>query len=240
MSNKLKKIFLCAIFFILYACNTNIKNDLSCEETILRGPIDLYICKTRMDWEKLKGDRFRCPGYDSSSTCITLSILKECCQLEFFPGDTIPPEASEKVILKKNGIEKEVKGPDDLIGCVNISSPEHAIEYLRFFSSFENVHLFEEQKLEIYPNEGIKDCIGVCMDEKKWKKLGLHHPIIKTEINGFDVIRFIIKPIPYRFFPTIYKERVFVNNIGEVELLEEEFITSCEKYTEGLFFPTYL
>jgi len=196
---------------------------------------------TYYDWGGL---RFRCNKFDSDSACIDLPMLKEGCKLEFVPGESIPPQPTEKIILKYDGKQKQILGPNDFLvdeeggcSCIYISSGEQALEYLRFFSSYFLVHLFTEQKLEIYPKKGKKDCIGVCMNMGNWKKLKFYEPIINPVGDGYEIERFVIKPIPKEYLPTIFREKVLVKRNGQVNLIEEEEITFCCEYTKGLFFP---
>jgi len=167
-------------------------------------------------------------------------MLKEDCHVEFVPGVSIPPEYTEKVVLKKNGLENEVKGPNDLHGCIFLWSASDALVYFRFFSSFNTVHLFEEQKLEIYPRTGHSGCIGVCLPTSKWKWLRFQEARVVPVGYGYEITRYVIKPIPKAYMPTIFKETVFVGRYGDVRLLKEEEISSHSGDTEGLFFPQYL
>ncbi|MEM7819970.1 MAG: hypothetical protein QXD48_04050 [Candidatus Aenigmatarchaeota archaeon] len=198
--------------------------------------------------EAINGSKYRCSVYDYNSKCINLSVLKKGCTLEFVPGESIPPEATEKIVLKYKDIVKEIRSPDDFASlgceCIYIWNENQALEYLRFFSSYETFYLFDDWKIEIYPADKYENkdygCYGFTIPKRLWNKLGLHDPIVEYKEEGFIITRFIIKPIPRPYMPTIFKETVLVERHGKISVLKEEVITSCEKYTEGLGFPNFI
>jgi hypothetical protein len=162
------------------------------------------------------------------------------CSLQFIEGDTIPPQISERVVLIRGDEMRRVNGPNDLKGCANIETPEEAIEYLRFFSSENTAHLFEDEKKEIFAPKGHRGCILVCTTNRSWNNLHLHDPVVTPKNDGFEITRFIIKPFPKAYLPTIYKEIVLVRKDGGVDLISEEKITDDPKYTERVGFAGFI
>ena len=135
---------------------------------------------------------------------------------------------------------RRITGPNDLKGCADIDSPDTALEYLRFFSSENTAHLFDDEKKEIFPMTGHRGCSSVCMTPKNWDDLHLHEPIITMQNDNYKIVRFIIRPIPKGYMPTIYKEIVIVHKDGAVDSINEEKITDDPKYTEGLGFGGFI
>src|SRR6185369_4929819 len=116
------------------------------------------------------GERFMCSGLPTKKLC--LPTLLSGCRLTLKPGPGIPSEPKERVLLHMGNDTHLVDGPNELKGCVSISTQAQALEYLRFFSSLRTVHLFRDEVLEIYPSSG-KRCYLVCLPKNRWASLKL-------------------------------------------------------------------
>lgn len=194
----------------------------------------------KKDWATISGAQYECQQYLFNETCIRLSVIKDQCKLERIPAEGLHSESKDRIVLKYKNEVKEIKGPEDLaeVGneCIEIKNKEQALEYIRFFSSTRTYYLFNIKELEIFPKNRYKECYNVCLENKIWKKLKLHDPIIIRKKEGFEIIRFVIKPIPLPYWPTIFKEIVLVTYDGKIIEIDWDIVTSCEKYTEGLGF----
>lgn len=139
------------------------------------------------------GERFLCSDVPTKKLCL-LTLLPGC-SMTLKPGPGIPSEPDERALLHVGNDTHLVHGPNELKGCVSISTEAQALEYLRFFSSFTTAHLFQDEMLEIYPSSG-KGCFRVCLPKDRWSSLKLQGPLIKKMDAGFRVTRLAIKPIP--------------------------------------------
>jgi len=177
-----------------------------------------------------------------------LSVLKPSCSLTLDRGESIPPEAEDRVVLQALGVRRIVKKPEDLAGCVSLNSPQDAIEYLRFFSSWKTVHLFRDQMLEVFEGEkpayeyGPKGTCYLCLPPNRWRALGLASPKVIVEPGGYLVTRFVVRPSPADSnVSDLYRITQRVSHNGSVSLVDEEPIpglTRAERF--GLAFPLYL
>jgi len=194
----------------------------------------------------IDGSRFFC----SSSTALCLSTLEGDCSLGVKDSDptSIPPEAEQVAVLSRGSEHKVVSGPNELAGCVSVASPEDALEYLRFFSSFRTVHLFEDQLLEVFPARrpaylfGPKGTCYTCLPPDRWRDLGLDGPRVESVDDGFLVTRYVVRPAPEDSNASdLFRVTQWVGHDGRVELLAKEEVpglTPAERY--GLSFPHYL
>ncbi len=186
------------------------------------------------------GKRFLCGPYDARSVCLSVPF-REGCALRFVEGESIPPEAEEKIVVRRpSGEEAQVHGPADVAGCVRVGSAAEALEYLRLFSSFKTVHLVEPQRLEVFPGPS-ESCLLTCLRPRIWRKLGLTEARVTPREDGsFEVARIIMKPEPHDWMPTLYRAVELVKPDGAVEILSETKIPSAPEDLAGLTFPMYL
>jgi hypothetical protein len=186
------------------------------------------------------GDRFLCGPRNARSVC--LPVVREGCAVRFVEGESIPPEAEERIVVRRpSGGEVRVGGPADLAGCVHIASAADALEYLRLFSSFATVHLFESQRLEVFQGPSGPACQFTCLPPRVWRKLRLVEPQVTPSSDGsFKVTRTVMKPEPQLWMPTLYRLTERVAQDGAVEILAEERISATPEDLAGLTFPMYL
>lgn len=189
--------------------------------------------------EELLGGRFRCK-HDPADESICLSALRPRCHLEVRRGEGLPQEPGDRLVLFRGEEPVEVAGPADLIGCVGISSPSDALEYLRFFSSMETVHLFADEILEIYESPVDRRCFLVCLPGDRWEALGFRQPLVEEIADGFKVTRFVIKPVPNYNEVTVFRMVQAVSRDGEVKGLSAEPVTISSEDLLYLGFPRYL
>lgn len=183
---------------------------------------------------------------DSASLCLT-PLLPECSLL-LVEGQSIPPQAEQRVHLVSDGVPRTVRGPDDLVDCVSIDRPEHALEYLRFFSSWSTIHLFSEQILEVSRGDrpaylhGPDGTCFICLPPARWKALNLAPPRVEATRDGFLVTRYVVRPAPEDANASdLYRIVQRVGRDGGVELVSQDPVAGLdagERY--GLAFPRYL
>jgi hypothetical protein len=186
------------------------------------------------------GNRFLCGAQDSRSLC--LPVVRGECAVRFVEGESIPAEAEERVVVRRaSGEEVRVNSPSDLAGCVHLESAAEVLEYLRLFSSFSTVHLFEPQRLEIFPASSGPACRFTCVSPRVWRKLRLADPSVTSLGDGsFQVTRSVIKPLPQPWMPTLYRLTERVTQDGTVEILSEVPVPAHREDLAGLTFPMYL
>lgn len=184
------------------------------------------------------GARFFCGARPSAGLC--LSALRPGCRLEFVRGASIPPEAEDHVLLQSGTQSWKVEGPAQLTGCVSIQSTETAIEYLRFFSSYRTVHMFQRQELEVIERQDGVACTGACISGVSWTKLRLAGPRAAGRGEKFRVTRFVIKPFPKPWKVSLYRVVDEVSRDGGVRRLSERQVTATPDDLGDLNFPMYL
>lgn len=183
------------------------------------------------------GKRFLCSDAPAKRLCPP-AILSGC-RVTLEPGPGIPSEPEEKMLLHQGNESHRVDGPNQLKGCVSISTEAQALEYLRFFSSLRTVHLFRDKVLEIYPSSG-KGCYLVCLPKNRWDLLRLSSPLVKKTDVGFRVTRFVIKPVPNRQDVTVFRLTQEVGAAGTVKELEVVPVSIPKADLLWLGFPSYL
>ena len=187
------------------------------------------------------GDRFLCGPREARSLCLAVPV-REGCAIRFVEGGSIPAEAEERIVVQRpSGGEPRVQGPADLAGCVHITSAAGALEYLRLFSSRSTVHLFNPQRLEVFPGAAGPSCWTSCLKPRVWRKLGLSEPRVTPRDDGsFEVARVVMKPEPHDWMPTLYRAVELVKPDGAVEILSETPVKAAPEDLAGLTFPMYL
>jgi hypothetical protein len=182
------------------------------------------------------GGRFQCndPGW----VTICLSVLRESCSLSIAPGRGLPRKPGDKLVLIHGAQGSLVTGPADLVGCVDIKNDVDALEYLRFFSSFETVYLFAQQELEVYKGR----CFAVCLPADRWDALKLAQPTIVSKENGFKVTRFLFRPTVNRPEVQLFRVVQEVRYNGAVLTLESEPIPTPMSWKDRLKlrFPQFM
>lgn len=183
---------------------------------------------------------------DSGSLC--LAALRQECSLVLVEGESIPPQAEQRVVLVSDGVRRTVRGPEDLTGCVSIDHPEHALEYLRFFSSWATAHLFDQQLLEVSRGDrpaylhGPEGTCFICLPPARWEALSLAPPRVEATRDGFLVTRYAVRPAPEDANASdLYRVVQFVGRDGAVKILSQDPVPGLdpgERY--GLAFPRYL
>jgi hypothetical protein len=134
-----------------------------------------------------------------------------------------------------------VKAPSDLVGCVRIETAADALEYLRLFSSSSTVHLFEPQRLEVFPGSSGPGCRFTCLHPRIWRKLGLAEAsAVLLEDGSFEVRRIVMKPEPQAWMPTLYRVVERVTRDGAVRVVSEEPVPARPEDLKELAFPIYL
>lgn len=195
--------------------------------------IESIIESTKDSVEDPDGDRFytKCPKEkkDDYNNCFTISSLLPECSIEEigeFSTPCFPKPKFLKLINKKTKKEIIINGPNDLKGCINIKTPEEALDYLRFFSSFNTAGFFDEVKYEVY--KGNK-CF-YCLKDKIWSKFHLHEPLIVSVHSGYEITRYVVKKIKESEDDKeqLFKIIEFVSKEGEVKLIKEERINANE------------
>lgn len=188
--------------------------------------------------ESLFGSRFWCENTAGDAIC--LSVLRSECKLEALRTVALPHEPDDQLILIREEQRYLVAGPQQMVGCVEISDPARALEYLRFFSSARTVHLFDEQILEVYHSSQDDDrCYVVCLPTERWQALGFSDPQFKETASGIQVTRFVIKPIPNRQEVTVYRVTHEVGRAGEVREISSEPVSVPYWDLLRLGFPGY-
>ena len=182
----------------------------------------------------LRGERFRCN--DPNWVTICLRVLHESCSLSIAPGRGLPREPDDKLVLIRGRQARVVAGPEDLAGCVEIRSEQDALEYLRFFSSYETVYLFAEKDLEVYKGK----CLAVCLPDERWKTLGLAEAAVSPREDGYEVTRYVIKPTVN--IPEVQLLRVVqrVKSDGVVTTLSSQLVPLPLEDRLRLSFPRFL
>lgn len=183
---------------------------------------------------------------NDASPC--LATLRPECPLVLVDGESIPPQREQRVRLVRDGVRRTVRGPEDLVGCVSIDHPEHALEYVRFFSSWATVHLFDEQLLEISRGgrpayrHGPDGTCFICLPPARWEALNLAPPRVEATRDGFLVTRYVVRPAPEDANASdLYRIVQLVGRDGAVELVTQDSVPGLdpgERY--GLAFPHYL
>lgn len=181
-------------------------------------------------------------------TAFCLTSLRADCSLYLQAGESIPPQAEERLVLIRPGGERFIKSPDDLVGCISIENQAQALEYLRFFSSWRTVHLFEKQLLEVFPGAkpaylyGPQSSCRLCLPPHRWRTLGLEPAQVEQTPRGFVVTRYVVRPSPEDLNASdLYRIKQRVGHDGVVELIEQAHVPALsprERY--GLAFPRYL
>lgn len=183
------------------------------------------------------GKRFLCSDAPTNKIC--LSVILSGCRIAIEPGPGIPSEPGERVLLRQGNEAHTIGGPNQLKGCVSISTEAQALEYLRFFSSLRTVHLFRDKVLEIYPSSG-KGCYLVCLPKDRWDSLKLPSPLVEKTDAGFKVTRLVIKPIPTHQEVTVFRLTQEVDADGTVKELESVPVSLPKADLLWLGFPSYL
>lgn len=187
--------------------------------------------------DRLTGLRFRCGALGSR---ICLDLLKEGCSLVLEDLGTLPREAGESLVLQVGQRATPVQSPTDLVGCVELKDEQDVLEYLRFFSSLWTVHLFERKTLELHKSHNRK-CPGICIFPQVWQGLGLLEPnVSRLDDGGFEVIRTVIKPIPYPYDVTVFRVIERVTRLGEVVEVSSVPVKVPEEVRWSVGFPGYL
>jgi len=190
--------------------------------------------------QDILGGRFICFRKKYENPCIHLSVLKSKCELKLSPGESIPAELTAEVILITMGEKRVIKRPNDLANCVDITSAEKSIEFLRFFSSYETVYLFDEQILEVFPASESKVCQFVCVNNVIWKKLDLTPAKAIPLGNGFQITRYVIKPFPESWKVSLYRRIEHVEYNGNVDSVLDQKVETSVQDLAGLSFPMFL
>jgi hypothetical protein len=151
----------------------------------------------------------------------------------------MPSTPEDKAILLHNNEGNTVDNPNQFKGCVKVSTPTQALEYLRFFSSLGTVRLFRDKILEIYPLHD-KKCYLVCLPERRWRFWKLQSPLVEKNNSGFRVTRTIIRPIPNRQQVTAFRITQEVGTDGTVSELESVPLPLSDSDLLWLGFPSYL
>lgn len=186
------------------------------------------------------GDRYLCGPREARKVCLPIAF-QERCTFRFVEGESLPAEAEEKIVVRRaSATEVTVRGPADVAGCVRLTSAADVLEYLRLFSSFATVHLFEPQRLEVYPGAS-PACRFTCLPPRVWRKLNLAEPVVTPRDDGsFEVARIVMKPQPQYWLPTLYRTVERVKPDGAVEILTETPVPAAPEDLAGLTFPAYL
>lgn len=205
-----------------------ILSSTSCQASLTSGP-SFYD-------SQILGGRFQCndPGW----VTICLNVLRERCSLSLAPGRGLPRKPGDKLVLIHGEQARLVTGPADLIGCVDIKSKEDALEYLRFFSSFEMVYLFTQQELEVYEGE----CFAACLPADRWNALKLAQPTVLSKNDGFEVTRYLFRPTASRPEVQLFRVVQEVRRNGSVLTLESEPIPAPMSWKDRikLRFPQFM
>jgi len=197
-------------------------------------------CASAPGPDDANGHRFLCGPQEARQLC--LPVVRGGCAVHFLQGESIPPEAGEKVVrFGEAGEEVRVQGPSGLTGCVRIETAADALEYLRFFSSLSTVHLFEPQRLEVFPGRSGPDCRFTCLAPRIWRRLGLTEAAVTVLKEGsFEVRRTVMKPEPQLWRPTLYRVVERVTRDGAVRTVSEEPVPARLEDLKDLSFPMYL
>lgn len=211
-------LVLCAVFFLLFSA--------SCQASLPAA--------SSSEGNNLLGGRFRCN--DPSWVTVCLKVLRENCSLSIAPGRGIPRKPGDTLILIHGDEARIVKSPQNLVGCVDIRSEEDALEYLRFFSSFEMVYLFGQEELEVY--EG--GCFAVCLPAERWSALKLVQPTVVIKDDGFEVRRYIFKATVNKPEVQLFRVIQKVGRGGEILTLESEPVPMSWEDRLKLRFPQFM
>jgi hypothetical protein len=183
------------------------------------------------------GSRFWCGERLRTKVC--LSVLTAGCSLEFVPGAGVPSEPNDELWVKSSSGRKIVRGPADLERCVTITSPEKALEYLRFFSSYETVHLFSGNRMEIFSVERGSDCKLACLPQNDWRRHRLKNAISSRVAGGFLIERTVVGFIDEPWKVQAYFRRELVEKSGRVVLLEERPLNLSFRELGTICFPMF-
>lgn len=192
------------------------------------------------------GLRFLCDDLVGQNVC--LSVLKPDCKLsvvqERRTADglaelSIPPEASQVLMLSCPELSREVHSPADLAGHVSIDSDSEALEYLRFFSSMSTVHLFEDKQMEIFLGSD-EECFSSCLPSSRWAALELKPTAVEPLPSGFRVSRNVVRPVPSPVNVTAFRTVVEVLPDGTVHAHAEKELSLTLEDQARLTFPGYM
>jgi hypothetical protein len=187
--------------------------------------------------EDLFGERFRCD--DRSWVRLCLKVLKPGCRLSISPGEGLPREPDDRLVLIHAKEARVVTSFKDLMDCVEIHDEKDALEYLRFFSYYDTVYLLERQELEVFGSDD-KKCFAVCLPSGRWKSLNLSDPIIVRSGNDFEVTRYLIRPTKVPHQVALFRVTQLVQVNGNVLELKSERIDITPEDSLRLYFPRFL
>jgi hypothetical protein len=182
------------------------------------------------------GKRYRCDDIGSADVC--LDILSDSCSLVIARGRGIPAEPGSRLVLVEGETARIAKGPNHLVGCVEISTPAEALDYLRFFSSYETVHLFEDQRLEVFETD--EECFAVCLPTERWQQLGLSEARVEVTEGGFEVTRLLIKPTSCQSRVEVFRVVESVGWDGRVKEISSDPVPVSDEDRLRLSFPHFL
>jgi len=184
-----------------------------------------------------KGLRFTCDKLYPLEICFDL--LRPGCALHGEEENSLPPEASQRVVLQVDDERRVVRSPRDLDQCVTIQGPADALEYARFFSSYRTTHLFDQQRIEIFPGR-TKACGLACLPPKLWGSLGLPEATVRETDEGFRVIRSILRRVDQKPGIGIFVEEELITPTGGIRLISSERVQASRDHLLHIGFPMYL
>lgn len=150
----------------------------------------VVLCGRYTHGEDRAGFRYICPGNRYEVGCVDLSMLSPRFELRLAYHGGVPAEPNDRLMLVEGGNEREIRSLGGLAHAVCIDSPEQALEFLRFGSSYRTVHLFQDEMLEVY--EGT--CSNVCVEDEWWDGLGAVPATVQNQVSGWAVIRTVARP----------------------------------------------
>jgi hypothetical protein len=135
----------------------------------------------------------------------------------------IKPEA---MFLTCNGVSMLVTDPNNFVGHVRITTPEQALEFVRFFSNPDTYELFElKGMVELVPGKVTEDSPFNVVDERIFAK-SLRRAAVEADKPepcrptlellcgvGFDVTRDVVMPDRkiYRVIERVYESGVYTS-----------------------------
>lgn len=192
------------------------------------------------------GLRFRCDDLIGKEIC--LPVLQPDCKLSIAQERqsrdgrvelSIPPEASQVLMLSCPQLSREVHSPRDLAGHVSIDTGSEALEYLRFFTAMSTVHLFEEKQMEIFLGSD-EECFSSCLPSSRRAALELEPTTVEQLSSGFRVSRNIVRPIPSPVNVTAFRTVVDVLPDGMIHPRDEKELALTLEDQARLTFPGYM
>lgn len=215
----------------------NVEADLHGERVVL-GSLLLFVC-LGVGGASCSGEGAIADN-DLSSGTMELEALRPGYQLvRTFPDGVVgtPKENFERLVLKveKSGQEIPVRGPKDLYRYVQIANAKAALQFVRLFTRPDSHYMFENvQRIELGSGGPEVQTIPPTLAHE----LDLREPKVSQLENGYQIVRFLLRPETATEPLAILRVTETVDARGRYERSEETVRAGKEKLS-GVFYPVY-